>query len=139
MTIFTCFSVVLFSFNCKVFLSFAEDTAHPYPQPLLFSFYSFRFTKMCSHLSAEKLHASTKSLHRYECKRRVEITQKSTVPIRSKRSTATVSKARRIIGCSSSTSLKLSTLREYRRQYVSARTLAVLRPRVSKQISACGR
>lgn len=57
------------------------------------------------------------------------------LPIRSNRSTATVSKARRIIGCSSNTSLKLSTLREYRRQYVSARTLAVLRPRVNKQIS----
>lgn len=55
--------------------------------------------------------------------------------MRSKRSTATVSKARRIIGCSSRTSLKLSTLREYKRQYVSARTLAVLRPQVSKQIS----
>lgn len=60
------------------------------------------------------------------------------VPIRSNRSTATVSKARLIMGCSSSTSLKLSTLREYRRQYVSARTLAVLRPRVNKQISERG-
>lgn len=59
------------------------------------------------------------------------------LPMRSNRSTATVSKARRIMGCSSNTSLKLSTLREYRRQYVSARTLAVLRPRVSRQISAC--
>lgn len=57
------------------------------------------------------------------------------LPMRSRRSTATVSKARLIIGCSSSTSLKLSTLREYRRQYVSARTLAVLLPRVNKQIS----
>lgn len=57
------------------------------------------------------------------------------LPMRSSLSTATVSKARLIIGCSSRTSLKLSTLREYRRQYVSARTLAVLRPRVNKQIS----
>lgn len=58
------------------------------------------------------------------------------LPIRSSLSRATVSKARLIIGYSSSTSLKLSTDREYRRQYVSARTLAVLLPRVSKQISA---
>lgn len=58
--------------------------------------------------------------------------------MRSSRSTATVSKARLIMGCSSRTSLKLSTDSEYRRQYVSARTLAVRRPRVSRQISGGG-
>lgn len=58
------------------------------------------------------------------------------LPIRSRRSMATVSKARRIIGYSSSTSLKWSTEREKRRQYVSARTLAVRRPFVRRQISA---
>ncbi|TNN43666.1 hypothetical protein EYF80_046135 [Liparis tanakae] len=58
------------------------------------------------------------------------------LPIRSSLSTATVSNALLIMGYSSSTSLKLSTDSEYRRQYVSARTLAVLRPRVSRQISA---
>lgn len=49
---------------------------------------------------------------------------------------ATVSNARLIIGYSSKTSLKLSTEREYRRQYVSALTLAVRRPLVKRQISA---
>lgn len=39
-----------------------------------------------------------------------------TSPIRRSRSMATVSKARRIIGNSSSTALKWSTLSEYKRQ-----------------------
>lgn len=56
--------------------------------------------------------------------------------MRSSRSMATVSKARRIMGYSSSTSLKWSTESEKRRQYVSARTLAVRLPLVSRQISA---
>ena len=56
--------------------------------------------------------------------------------MRSRRSRATVSKALLIMGYSSSTSLKLSTDREQRRQQLSARTLAVLLPRVSRQISA---
>lgn len=57
------------------------------------------------------------------------------LPMRSSRSMATVSNARRIMGYSSSTSLKWSTEREKRRQYVSARTLAVRLPLVSRQIS----
>lgn len=57
------------------------------------------------------------------------------LPMRSNRSMATVSKARRIMGYSSSTSLKWSTEREKSRQYVSARTLAVRLPLVSRQIS----
>lgn len=57
------------------------------------------------------------------------------IPILSSLSIATVSKALLIMGYSSRTSLKLSTEREYRRQYVSARTLAVRRPLVKRQIS----
>lgn len=125
-----------------------------------FSLSSFRlFAKMSSDLSAEYkvpekfsrmswITANIWQGRRTECRMQnssIEETVREMhetiricrLPIRSSRSTATVSKARRIIGCSSSTSLKLSTLREYRRQYVSARTLAVLRPRVNKQISTC--
>lgn len=61
--------------------------------------------------------------------------KKKEIPILSSLSIATVSKALLIIGYSSRTSLKLSTEREYRRQYVSARTLAVRRPLVRRQIS----
>lgn len=126
-----------------------------------FSFSSFcLFAKMSSDLSAEykvpekfsRIRWITANIWQGHCRTECQMQNNSieervremyetiqicSSPIRSSRSTATVSKARRIIGCSSSTSLKLSTLREYRRQYVSARTLAVLRPRVNKQISTC--
>lgn len=64
------------------------------------------------------------------------VRDRQVLPMRSNRSMATVSKARRIMGYSSSTSLKWSTEREKSRQYVSARTLAVRLPLVSRQISA---
>ncbi len=95
----------------------------------------FLYNSDCICLKDESHKLSTLQGHLRAAVKNISLLNWQLSPMRSSRSRATVSKARRIMGYSSNTSLKWSTESEYRRQYVSALTLAVLLPRVSKQIS----